>query len=60
MTYQYWRDVGGLWHWHFKDANGVVLFRSESYRTKMECLYTIRVMRESFGATEINLTPDAK
>ena len=53
MKFQIYRDVTGLYRWRLKATDGRTIANSaESYRTRDDCLKSIRLVRHS-GLAEL-------
>ena len=57
MKFEYFKATNGNWYWRLKAANGEIVAQSEGYTTKQSCLHGISVVKSSYNAPEVNLTP---
>ena len=44
--FEYYRDRAGLWRWHLKAPNGLIIADSgQGYRSQEDCIYGLRLVK---------------
>ena len=57
IKFEYWKNDKGQWYWHLKASNGEPIAQGEGYHNKADLLETIKLVKGSFMATTVDLSP---